>query len=406
MIFSLLVFFLGISTTLGTRTTLVQFQIQGVDSPFLAEYLYLSDCFLILTLLYATWKYQSSLRYVRAILTLTVLLSVFSLGSSYPILSHISSIRIGLIALATITIVQTRRTQWLVTGFLLGIIGQVGIGVAQMVTQASLGLTILGESTFSPELAGRAKLELLGRTLARIPGLYPHPNIFAAALLTALASITSRWFPKTIPWLILGGTLILMQIDHYFLSYVQGLWLLPILIVTSRTSFQHPLPKTTLLPILALANGAILLTGSKSALGLLILIQLGYLTKHMIHKMFHVEHFQKPWMYTSFPVATLVILTGIISFPFLRSLPTIQNRIFFISQIPRILSETWLTGIGLNQFITTLPSNLPLWRYQPVHNLPLLLWVELGILGIITFLGLTGYWIYTLWTHHHEQPIK
>ena len=48
----------------------------------------------------------------------------------------------------------------------------------------------------------------------------------------------------------------------------------------------------------------------------------------------------------------------------------------------------WL-GVGLGQYIAYIPdNNRALWQFEPVHNVILLLWSEMGLSGLFCLLGI------------------
>ena len=401
MILSLLLLLLGLTSTLGTRTTLVQFQTQSVDSPFLVEYVYLSDCILALTLIYLLVRKAIPRNIVIITSSITTGAALLSLDDPYPILGYLATVRLGIIALVISSVVRLGQFRWLLWGFVAGIVFQIGIATTQMIRQSSIGLQLLGESVFNSTLAGRAKIELWGRILVRVPGLYPHPNVFAGAVLVASLGVFQSYAPKIIPWIIVATLFLLMKIDHYLISYVQGIWIAGTAIGLTLNPPAITIPKSAIVPLFALINGILFLTGSKSVLGLAILIQLTFLTIWAGRKMFHVEHFQKPWTWMSFPITTFTFLGLVLGAPWVIELTTIQNRIFFVNQTLSILSTQWLFGVGLSQFVAALPPGLPLWRYEPVHNIPLLITAELGVIGLLAWISLILLWCYTLIKQSH-----
>jgi len=103
-----------------------------------------------------------------------------------------------------------------------------------------------------------------------------------------------------------------------------------------------------------------------------------------------VEHF---WLI----LIILIIITGI-SFlnlkPDINSffIKSINDRMIFINVSRGTIISNWLLGAGNGQFVLTMDKYysvfLENWQYQPVHNVFLLIWSELGILGLIPFIWL------------------
>jgi O-antigen ligase len=68
---------------------------------------------------------------------------------------------------------------------------------------------------------------------------------------------------------------------------------------------------------------------------------------------------------------------------------SINQRIGALAESQKIISQHWLGGAGLGSYGLVWQKNnpdLPIYEYQPVHNLFLLIWVEAGIIGLLFFL--------------------
>ncbi len=89
-----------------------------------------------------------------------------------------------------------------------------------------------------------------------------------------------------------------------------------------------------------------------------------------------------------------------------RSLPkqrleikSYSERILSYKNFRQIIKDSWLTGTGMGNYTLILHDqmnkNLASFDYQPVHNVFLLAWAEIGILGIIFFTGLIIYLLIT-----------
>ena len=71
---------------------------------------------------------------------------------------------------------------------------------------------------------------------------------------------------------------------------------------------------------------------------------------------------------------------------FMKSL---YERGFYIDMAIDIVRDDPIVGSGSGQFIVRFFNILPgldLWQYQPVHNVFLLIWSELGIVGLVLFI--------------------
>jgi O-antigen ligase len=97
-------------------------------------------------------------------------------------------------------------------------------------------------------------------------------------------------------------------------------------------------------------------------------------------------------------ISLLIVL--IISQPFITRLrggqrleiKSVQQRLNQFDQAQQLILENWLIGIGIGNYTLAvyqeIDSQLPVWDYQPVHNIFLLVLAELGIAGVVVFVFL------------------
>ncbi|KKT51283.1 MAG: hypothetical protein UW44_C0013G0003 [Candidatus Collierbacteria bacterium GW2011_GWB2_44_22] len=177
----------------------------------------------------------------------------------------------------------------------------------------------LGERTFSTSIPGLAHLSFFGYDFVRAPATFSHPNSLAGFLLVV-----------------------------YYLFHIK---------------------KSPLWQRLVVFLGLIL-TFSKAALLAFVLVisfHLGSLA--LIGCFLLISVFQ----------IFLPNLPGL--FPF------VSDRLFLLSPVKDIFSSSPLLGVGLGGFIPSLVGHLPgsfllPAKIQPVHNLPLLIFLETGLTGL------------------------
>ena len=97
-------------------------------------------------------------------------------------------------------------------------------------------------------------------------------------------------------------------------------------------------------------------------------------------------------VYVSIVILILLRFSKEYTFPFFIidfSQRSISHRIELISASLKMIKENWLSGVGLNNFIPNLPNMtktfLNAWELQPVHNIFLLIFSEVGIIGFGIF---------------------
>lgn len=248
------------------------------------------------------------------------------------------------------------------------------IAIAQIITQHSLGLKILGESFISPSILGVAKIGINGETFIRAYGTFPHPNILAGFLVFAIIiTIILRVYTKTI---------ITPSIDHKNVT-----------LSTSKTSLSLNTYNKFLLLSFVLLNITLILTFSRSAwfsmvlsyLLILICIKNNYIywPNLIIKEIFKI---------TPLLLILLIILVPLIALRLYKidDNSAISDRIFYNNIALSIISTHPLEGVGIGSSVPETqafsPITLNYWQYQPAHNIFLLIFAELGLFGIILFI--------------------
>lgn len=275
------------------------------------------------------------------------------------------------------------------------------IGIIQFLLQHSIELFWLKESLISPKIAGVAKVIFNGEVFIRAYGLFPHPNILGGFLLFS----------------------ILISALYYKMFHLPA----------GRQAWNNLYGRrgTILFKlILGIQLLALILTFSKSAiLGLFLgLVFLTYVSRlPRSKKMFHMKHFFYYWGGTFIDflgkrkrllmAASLII---IFSFFILKPdwnslfLKSLNQRSVYANVSPARIAMQSITGgrgtmedleilffgIGNSQFVISM-ENLAVikenWMMQPVHNVFLLVWSELGIIGFGLLTWFMVYIFRTLW---------
>lgn len=399
-------FFYGflLTFTLSIRKVLKFYPIEGRFNEYTGIYLYLSDLFLIacllLFILYNKYSILSIYRNVprpsttilknvpRGTLVLPFILVIWSfisiIWSDNALLALFRSVKLlelyflFLYQVFKIRIVPCETIKGGCGTFLKNLfeivifvaVIQSIIGILQIALQHSVGFFWLKESLISPTIVGVAKLDLFGGKFIRAYGLFPHSNI-------------------------LGGFLLLSIILTYYykkLFHGEQFW------------------KKVLLFALFVQSIALILTFSKSAIiGLLVVIV--YILFHPPKKrtsvehqhnkkerqLFHMEHFWEKLVL----ILIIILLLFYIFKPAIYSNleKSLSDRLFYIDVSRGTILHNWAKGIGNGQFVLLMPNyynnGLLEWQHQPVHNVFLLIWSELGIIGLILFLLI-------LWKMFHQ----
>ena len=235
--------------------------------------------------------------------------------------------------------------------FAIGIIAESMLAILQFINQGSIGgmLYWLGERSFTGETPGIANASVAGKLLLRPYATFPHPNVLAG-------------------YLVLGMTLIISNINPPAGGQISNV-------------------KRALFPTaLILGAIALLLTMSRVAILVFLVCVIVALYKKL------------PKKYISLGV--LCFLAGVIILFLL-----LPHRSFSLSLTDESVSVRkdllvsgfamfWqhpIFGVGLNNFLITLPSFLPtkhsVFFLQPVHNIFFLWLAQTGMVGATLAIG-------------------
>jgi len=241
------------------------------------------------------------------------------------------------------------------------------IGIIQFLLQHSIGLFWLKESLISQDIAGVAKVIFNGETFIRTYGLFPHPNILGGFL---MFSIFISWLyykmfhsNRNVP---LQKQENCSTWNNFLLRGKRGKLMFKI--------------------ILGIQLLALILTFSKSAILGLFLGLSYYIYKNVPCGTF-IDFLKKK--------KRLIIITSlIIIFSFVIAKPDLYSflfkglneRLVYVNVSRGTIWDNPILGIGNGQFVISM-ENLPVikenWMLEPVHNVFLLVWSELGIVGLL-----------------------
>ncbi|OGM99908.1 MAG: hypothetical protein A2736_03000 [Candidatus Yanofskybacteria bacterium RIFCSPHIGHO2_01_FULL_41_27] len=237
------------------------------------------------------------------------------------------------------------------------------IAIGQFIKQSDLGLRILGESVLMPSLSGVASFfNSAGEKIIRAYGTTPHPNILAAYLFLSIFAFYFLFLYKKdqneesiIPW---GLPLV-----FYFLMLF-GLFF----------SFSRTV--------------VFLWAAGFTAQAALIWLKKDFRTKFWRKSLVR----RRLILILIVTIAAMGIFATIY-WPEVASRSklssddeAVQLRIFYGKE--SLKSGLNLFGSGVGNFVNwfmKIDPNLPRYLYQPVHNIYLLIYSEIGILGLASF---------------------
>lgn len=244
--------------------------------------------------------------------------------------------------------------RWIIRVFVVGLLWNSLLAFGQVALQHDLGLRFLGEFPLDPARSGISIVQAEGMRWLRPYGLLPHPNMLGGflviALLAAFAWVVNR---RRVVWAV-GVCLVLL-----------GLWAL--LLTFSRSAW------------LGLAAGGF------TALPLLIRGRL-------------LQRVTRGRLIITIGAVLLVAgLFALLYYPFLASragvgsesieLRSVSDRSIYAAFAVRAIGERPVTGVGMGNFPWRASYYLQFTSFdlqgEPVHQVFLLAWAELGLVGLI-----------------------
>lgn len=262
---------------------------------------------------------------------------------------------------------------WLLTtvlwpaAFLVGLVLNAVVAVAQFAVQHDLQLQFLGESPLDPAAPGVAKFSVNGAGVLRGYGFTPHPNILAALLLAGVTLTVFFYIFRGLPHrLVFSPRRLREELVRGLLFFI---FLFGLIVAFSRIAWFAA----------AVFLVAVLLTAA---------------IRHSLREVYFWEALR----FTILAVA-VIAMALVVFWPFVQTRVVLSPdeqavalRQFYGQQAAEMIREHPITGVGLGRFVPALVERnpqIPRWQAQPVHNVVLLLAAENGIPA--TFALLAGF---------------
>jgi O-antigen ligase len=358
ILFYLLVLFLP--TQLGKHFWPDFAFIDGIRIDYLSPTIYATD--VIIISLFVIWlrraKPTVNVRYVTFLLFLLVTISFSEnpLNGLYSFGKFLEYSFVFIYVAKAIPFVVTM--QKLASLLAVGTIGESLLALAQYVHQGSLGglLYFFGERFFTASTPGIANASLNGELVLRAYGTFPHPNVLAGFLIVSMLLI-------------------------FFYLY------------TARKGILRAVATLSLL----LGTAALILTLSRIAIALWILFVGALFLVQLFKRKFTKQKkmIMLRWLFLS--VALVLVFIHMLAPRFLEtslSEETVTDRQLLTQAAVQMVIERPVMGVGLGNFLSALDeSNSPLssrFLLQPVHNIVLLAFAEIGIVGGEVFVWFLG----------------
>jgi len=262
-----------------------------------------------------------------------------------------------------------RKKLWLI--FLLSAILPAILGISQFVTNYAASNKYLGLAEHNPQTLGVSVLEysVNGQVVRQLRayGPFDHPNIMGGFL-----------------------ALVLLSAVIYFSQRKENLF------------FQNKPKLFNRLAViyLGLITIALVLSFSRAAILAAVVSLLIYLIFNLVNQKLKLD--KGLWL-VFVTIFLAMIISGLALRPLWSSRLSSDNRLAIISQSERlagygqasqVIKNNWWLGTGLGNYTLELQKikpNHPTYYYQPIHNVWVLLWAEVGIFGLLAILAWLGY---------------
>jgi len=249
--------------------------------------------------------------------------------------------------------------------FIFSVSVSAALGIYQFLTQNAFANKWLGIAYHGANELGASVVETAdGMRFLRAYGSFPHPNILAGFILVALVLL--MWLKNTN-----------IKEKRKLFYFVTLLFITALFFTFSRTGWLIG----GLMGLIELVRqiGKIRQTGGISKI-----LKQGF----FIFLCFYFFMFLC-WLY--WPLAQTRL--GLTREPVRLETKSVSERVSGYNEAWKIIKSSPMVGVGLGNYTLALQKNnpgLPGFSYQPVHNVLVLAWAELGSFGILGILGVLG----------------
>jgi O-antigen ligase len=280
------------------------------------------------------------------------------------------------------------------------------IGGLQVATQASIGLGILGEFSLEVAKSGTSVIQVGDMRWLRPYGLLPHPNVYSGVLIVGLFA-AAAWSIGQNRWQkIIGTGAFLAGLWLLFLTFSRGAWLgfgvgiLAILPLVARYLQHYPKLQTAPKLKLTLSDKPLAISGQRSAYHALSAFKSQFSPLFLMSLFSLLMGILFLWLYH--PLVLARAGTGLEN----TEMRSIADRIVYTDIAWDAIQKQPITGVGVGNFAWYASYYLYYntdydLKGDNVHNVGLMVWSELGIVGLSLFLLMLFFGI--LATFHNIQ---
>ncbi|MAG11423.1 MAG: hypothetical protein CMI52_01285 [Parcubacteria group bacterium] len=244
-----------------------------------------------------------------------------------------------------LVIIHAKERNTYLTSFAISLIVAAILGFIQFIEQSVNASALLGIAAQVPETLGVPVVVAEGQRLLRTFGSFPHPNIFGGYMV--LGIILSLRFIQSQKKMWFGRTLFVASLVGLLISFSRSAWLAAFFLLVYHIFISKRWKKTQHMSSIAVA-----------------IIAIFVLTYHpyILNRIQPSNHIEEQ---------------------------SISQRAAGYEDAKKLSMISPAFGVGFHNYTQALQennSNLKGYELQPVHNVPLLIVVEWGILGLLALL--------------------
>ena len=277
----------------------------------------------------------------------------------------------------------------LVRAVVLGAVLQAILGLSQFFLQTTWNSTLLGTSAHLAAEAGSSVVVTEGERWLRAYGTFAHPNIFggylALVLVLFLYSFQSPVSKQisNFKFQISNSVLVVVLTAGIFVSFSRSAWIalfLGVLILSFRLKrpegvkwrnpFLTPLSQNEVKSSILTSKGSFAIAQDDKDV-----------TSYMLYATCFIT-------FTTLSILFYPLITTRLGATSVNEQQSIHERVSGNSEAFELVQDNTMFGVGPGHYTVTLmqkdPSR-PVWEYQPVHNVLLLVLAEIGIVGVLFF---------------------
>ncbi len=269
--------------------------------------------------------------------------------------------------------------------FILGVLAQAFLGLSQFILQHDVGIRWIGETLLRTDMRGVAVFyDMAGQKILRAYGSLPHPNVLAAYTMIALWLFVWLWIrrgaQRGVHALVWHGAFALLLLGQYltFSRTIIAVWAASWAVCMAIVWWSRSSVRWENIQEIRQRLRALTLTALVVTIGFCALL----------------------W-------PTVVARMTISSSDEAVRLRVKYNDEAISSGVRSLLSVNW-TGVGIGNFTSWLAlydRTLPSFLTQPAHNIYLMAYSEIGVLGLTAWLLWLGLIVRIMWDAHRHQPM-